>query len=38
MLADLLSRIDWTQMAAGLIFTAVVVYLATEYRRRVIVA
>jgi ABC-2 type transport system permease protein len=38
MIGDLVAGIDWTQMAAGLIFTAVVVYLASEYRRRVIIA
>jgi ABC-2 type transport system permease protein len=32
----LLARIDWTQMAAGLIFAALAVYAASEYRRRVI--
>lgn len=35
---DLLADIDWTQMGAGLIFTVVLVYLASEYRRRVIIA
>lgn len=35
---ELVTGIDWAQMAAGLIFTAVVVYLASEYRRRAIVA
>lgn len=30
----ILSYIDWLHMGIGLIFTAVVVYLASEYRRR----
>ena len=38
MVGNLVAGIDWTQMAAGLIFTAVFVYLASEYRRRVIIA
>ncbi|WDR07143.1 hypothetical protein PSQ90_06840 [Devosia rhodophyticola] len=31
---DLLARTDWTQMAIGWLFAAVVIYLASEYRRR----
>jgi ABC-2 type transport system permease protein len=36
LLNGLFSGIDWAQMAAGLIFTALAVYAASEYRRRVI--
>ncbi len=36
LLQSLLTRIDWPQMAAGLIFAALAVYAASEYRRRVI--
>jgi len=32
--ADLISRIDWTQMAAGWAFAVVLVVLASEWRRR----
>jgi ABC-2 type transport system permease protein len=32
----LLTGIDWPQLAGGLIFTALAVYVASEYRRRVI--
>ena len=35
-IADLVASIDWAQMAAGLIFAGIVVYLASEYRRRVV--
>lgn len=37
-IADLLMTIDWTQMVGGLVFATVVVYLASEYRRRFIIA
>jgi ABC-2 type transport system permease protein len=33
---DLIASIDWTQLAGGLIFAALMVYLASEYRRRVV--
>ena len=36
LLNGLFSGIDWAQMAGGLIFTALAVYAASEYRRRVI--
>lgn len=36
MLQSLLASIDWAQMTGGLIFTALAVYAASEYRRRVI--
>lgn len=36
LLNSLLGGIDWPQMAAGLIFAALAVYAASEYRRRVI--
>lgn len=36
LLNGLLTGIDWPQLAAGLIFAALAVYLASEYRRRVI--
>lgn len=35
-LNSLLSGIDWVQMAGGLIFAALAVYAASEYRRRVV--
>lgn len=31
---DLLSRVDWTQVGIGVIFSLVVIYLGSEYRRR----
>jgi ABC-2 type transport system permease protein len=34
MLGETLSRIDWLQLVIGLVFTAIVVWLASEYRRR----
>lgn len=34
LLRAMLANIDWVQMGIGLAFTAVVVYLASEYRRR----
>ncbi len=34
---ELLARMDWTQTAIGLVFTLVVIYLASEYRRRYII-
>ncbi len=34
LLSHILSNIDWLQMATGLIFTAGILYLASEYRRR----
>lgn len=36
MIADLVASIDWVQMGGGLIVAAVLVYLASEYRRRVL--
>lgn len=33
-ISALLARIDWTQMGIGLVFAAVVIWLASEYRRR----
>ena len=36
MLQSLLASIDWAQLAGGLIFAALAVYAASEYRRRVI--
>lgn len=36
MLQSLLASIDWAQLAGGVIFAALAVYLASEYRRRVI--
>jgi ABC-2 type transport system permease protein len=33
-LSRLINDIDWTQMAIGLVFAAVVIWLASEYRRR----
>lgn len=38
LLRSILSQIDWPHMAIGLIFTGVIVYLASEYRRRRIAA
>jgi ABC-2 type transport system permease protein len=38
MITEQVLAIDWTQMAAGLIFAAVAVWLASEYRRRFVVA
>lgn len=38
MMARLLTTIDWAQMAGGVAVAAVLVYLASEYRRRVVVA
>lgn len=38
MIGRLLASIDWAQMAGGLAAAAVLVYLASEYRRRAIVA
>lgn len=35
-ITSLLASIDWAQMAGGLIVAAVLVYLASEYRRRVV--
>lgn len=32
---DLIARIDWTQVLIGAVFALVVLYLASEYRRRV---
>ena len=32
---DLISRMDWTQVGIGAVFALVVIYLASEYRRRV---
>jgi len=32
---DLISRIDWTQIGIGVVFALFVLYLASEYRRRV---
>jgi len=32
---DLLSRLDWLQLGIGVVFALVVIYLASEYRRRV---
>lgn len=34
---DLLAAMDWTQVGGGLVVTVIFVYLASEYRRRVIV-
>lgn len=34
LLGLIFSEIDWLQLALGLIFTAAIVYLASEYRRR----
>ena len=34
-LSDLLARLDWTQLGLGALFALAVVYLASEYRRRV---
>ena len=36
LLGGLIAGIDWVQLAGGLIFTALAVYAASEYRRRVI--
>ena len=36
MINELIASIDWTQLAGGLIFAALMVYLASEYRRRVV--
>jgi ABC-2 type transport system permease protein len=36
MISRLFAVIDWPQLAGGLIFTALAVYAASEYRRRVI--
>lgn len=36
LLGGLLAGIDWVQLGGGLIFTALAVYAASEYRRRVI--
>jgi ABC-2 type transport system permease protein len=38
LVARLLGTIDWTQMAAGLVVAVLLVLLAAEYRRRVIIA
>ena len=38
LLSRLLAQIDWTQMAGGLIVAVLLVFLASEYRRRVITA
>jgi ABC-2 type transport system permease protein len=35
-IGDLLASIDWTQMVGGLIVTALFVFAASEYRRRVV--
>ena len=34
--ADVVSRTDWTQVGIGAVFAVVVIYLASEYRRRVL--
>lgn len=34
LIGEMFARIDWLQMVIGLIFAAVVVYAASEYRRR----
>ena len=36
-IADLLVGIDWTQMVGGLVVAALLVYAASEYRRRMII-
>ena len=36
LLASLITRIDWAQLGGGLIVAALLVYAASEYRRRVI--
>ena len=33
--SDLIAGMDWTQIGIGLVFAIVVIYLASEYRRRV---
>ena len=33
--SDLLSSLDWTQIGLGVVFALAVIYLASEYRRRV---
>ena len=38
LLAQLAGRIDWAQMAAGIAAAVVLVWLASEYRRRIVVA
>lgn len=37
-IADLLVNIDWTQMVGGLLFATLIVYAASEYRRRFVAA
>ena len=31
---DLLGRVDWTQVGIGVVFSIVLMYLGSEYRRR----
>ena len=37
-IADLLARIDWTQLVGGVAVATLLVYIASEYRRRMIIA
>ena len=37
-IADLLARIDWVQLGGGVAVAVLFVYIASEYRRRMIIA